>query len=1685
MTLRMRFGFGVLASVALSTAMLWPVVDARQQKPVLPTTSTAPPAGQTETRLADGRVLLLGGTGAEGAVGAALLVDPSSGTRTPLPVSMTAPRTGHTATLLPDGTVLIIGGRGRSGQMVQIAELFDPDTGQFLPMGVAGAVPRAGHTATVLTDGRVLVAGGATDGDQLLGQVEIWDVPHQEATTLPDSLHRTRTGQTATLMADGRVLVAGGVDADGQRIRSAEVIDATRQRTLEATPPADDQAPARIADSLPANGSTDVPVDIRIALRFSKPLRSETVNDRNVTLASPEGRVDATVIAAEGGRLLFVSPKAPLPPDTPHTLALVGASDVAGAIVTAGPLRFVTARESRTVPDVADAEGWTPDATREGGWRTNRPNSPWQAMPPLQAAAGVTAVAGQVLRLDGQPLPGVTLTLEGHMATSDRTGRFLVLTAGLGTGEHTLAIDGATANRGRRTYGFYEARITLKAGVTTALPFTIWSPVLDTAHTITIASPTTTETVVTTPTMPGLELHLPAGTVIRDEAGKIVRQLTMTPIPLDRPPFPLPPDATFTMDFTIQPGGAYVATPGPIKGAWLVYPNIAHSRVGKRVQFFNYDPDDKGWFVYGMGAVGETQVRPDVKTRFYSFTGASFNDGNTTPDKGPTPPPPPRGDPVDPSTGIFSMQKTDLYLPDVIPVAFTRHYNSMDPNQRPFGFGMTHAYAIFQHSEHQFDEADLILADGGKIHYVRVSADGLPWYSTVLECQAAPTEFYKSRITFDGNSWNLTRTDGMTYVFGHGASLQKIRDRYGNEVRLTWSSTNVFGAGTGNLLRITSPNGRWISLTYDTSNRITQAKDNIGRTVGYAYDANGNLSTVTDPENNVTTYKYDASHRLLTIKDGRGILYLTNQYDTSGRVFKQVLADPTAIYQFTYTTDGSGSITQTDVTDPMGHVERLGFNATHRIVSDTEAYGTSLARTTTTERQTGTDFVTATVDALSRRTAYTYDSAGHPLTITRLAGTPDAVTTTYTYEPQFGQLATMSDPSSHTWTMGYDALGQLTTITDPLTHVTTVTRNTAGQILTLTDPLQQTWQFGYTAGDLTSVTDPTSAVYRRILDGGGRLIAATDPLGHQTRFVSDKLNRITTVTDALGGQTTFGYDPNSNLVAQTDALTHSATYTFDADDRVTTRTDSLQKIANYQYNKNHTLTQTIDRKGQVTSYQFDSLERPVLMTYADSSTTQIAYDAGDRVTQIVDSVAGTITRGYDLLDRLTSETTPEGSVTYTYDVASRRATMSIGSQTAISYGYDDANRLTSITQGAAIVAFTYDNADRRSTLTFPNGIVATYGYDSANRLTSLTYTLNGNSIGGLTYAYDATGQRTSVGGSLARSGLPQAVTSAAYDAANRLITWGSTTLSYDVNGNLESDGSINYLWNARNQLTALSGAGNASFAYDGARRRRSKTISGTTTNFLYDGLNVVQELATNGTTIATLLTGAGLDETYTRADNGGTTALLVDALGSTLELADASGTLLTHQTFEPFGATSVSGAAATNPTQFTGRENDGTGLYFYRSRYYGALFGRFMSEDSLPGLLEQPLSQNLYIYGLDNPLAFIDPLGTEARCKPNCRRVFFDCLLNWAVPGWTNAMQAFADGGLEAATIAAYDAALNYAASRGLRYPWKSSVFRELVGVGPWLQGLKIYVVPVVFNLHVYKCLAEEYDSYKKGQCVP
>jgi RHS repeat-associated protein len=94
-----------------------------------------------------------------------------------------------------------------------------------------------------------------------------------------------------------------------------------------------------------------------------------------------------------------------------------------------------------------------------------------------------------------------------------------------------------------------------------------------------------------------------------------------------------------------------------------------------------------------------------------------------------------------------------------------------------------------------------------------------------------------------------------------------------------------------------------------------------------------------------------------------------------------------------------------------------------------------------------------------------------------------------------------------------------------------------------------------------------------------------------------------------------------------------------------------------------------------------------------------------------------------------------------------------------------------------------------------------------------------------------------------------------------------------------------------------------------------------------------------------------------------------------LGLTDSSGALPTQYTYEPFGNTTVSGSTNANPYQYTGRENDGTGLYYYRARYYHPQLQRFISEDPLRLGGGDP---NFYAYAGNDPFNQKDPFGLFA-----------------------------------------------------------------------------------------------------------
>lgn len=183
--------------------------------------------------LQDGRALATGG-GIEGSPGwsstaSVELFDPTKGVWAIGP-PMSVPRARHTATLLLRGDVLVAGGattfHGDLGSVTASAEIFSPRTNSWRA-AAAMSIPRYVHQAALLADGRVLVAGGwsaTSNADVSKASVQIYD-PVDNRWAAGGSLVTARAEFVMVPLLDGRLLAVAGVDRSYHLLDSAETYD--------------------------------------------------------------------------------------------------------------------------------------------------------------------------------------------------------------------------------------------------------------------------------------------------------------------------------------------------------------------------------------------------------------------------------------------------------------------------------------------------------------------------------------------------------------------------------------------------------------------------------------------------------------------------------------------------------------------------------------------------------------------------------------------------------------------------------------------------------------------------------------------------------------------------------------------------------------------------------------------------------------------------------------------------------------------------------------------------------------------------------------------------------------------------------------------------------------------------------------------------------------------------------------------------------------------------------------------------------------------------------------------------------------------------------------------------------------------------------------------------------------------
>jgi RHS repeat-associated protein len=226
-----------------------------------------------------------------------------------------------------------------------------------------------------------------------------------------------------------------------------------------------------------------------------------------------------------------------------------------------------------------------------------------------------------------------------------------------------------------------------------------------------------------------------------------------------------------------------------------------------------------------------------------------------------------------------------------------------------------------------------------------------------------------------------------------------------------------------------------------------------------------------------------------------------------------------------------------------------------------------------------------------------------------------------------------------------------------------------------------------------------------------------------------------------------------------------------------------------------------------------------------------------------------------------------------------------------------------------------------------------------------------------------------------------------YSPGGRLTEANGTRYVHDEDGRLvekvTADGKRwAYAWDLAGQLVEVTrpDGQRVSFAYDALGRRVRKTFAGKTTRFVWDGNDLVHELA-EGAEAVTWVFEPGTFAPLAKMEGGKRYGVVVDHLGTPKMMADEAGALAWKAQLDVYGVARNDVMVTACPWRWPGQyEDEETGLYYNRFRYYDPEGGRYLSQDPI-GLAG---GLSTYAYTSD-PLAISDPLGLSGCGRASTR----------------------------------------------------------------------------------------------------
>jgi RHS repeat-associated protein len=868
----------------------------------------------------------------------------------------------------------------------------------------------------------------------------------------------------------------------------------------------------------------------------------------------------------------------------------------------------------------------------------------------------------------------------------------------------------------------------------------------------------------------------------------------------------------------------------------------------------------------------------------------------------------------------------------------------------------------------------------------------------------------------DGTNASYATISATVYDdFGRAKS---VTDAAGNSTTTTYSDT---AQGINISETVTNALGHVTTTTYELTRHLPVAKtDANAKTTNLVYDALGRLTEAWLPNPSIPTdtpylrFSYSISDTAPVAvstetleEDGTysqsisifdGLLRKTQTQETGpdgGRLITDTIYDElgrTAETRDTYFASGAPSGTllivdsgETDLRtlteyDDLGRVTVVSTaDGSNTLWNTSTEYWAD--RTTVTAPEGGTATTTIT-DARDNTTEFRQYLDNTP--------TGDPQITRYTYTPA-GDLSTVVDFDSNTWTFEYDQRGRKIQSIDPDTGKTTYTYDPVGNLTSTTDARGQTISTVYdklnrvvsTWDGATSTTEGGVQLTRRVWDTGFK--------GYETGSISyeDEMTITRLVTTR-----TWDYQPIAQRLSLsgTGAGSLAGTYSFGT-----------------AYYRDGTV------KGRTWS------------AFGGLDAEQVVYDRDEfgRVTAVT-GADGVYANNvfYQPTGQLASAQYPTQAAilesTWVYGEANRlaqtwaRALDRSGTLSNTTYDYDDAGNLLAVIDNP-----TAENTDRQAEC---------YNYDGLRRLTAAwTSAASGTDATGAcagsadatgvagaapysqSYTFDDAGNRaTLVNHDTTGSGTDQTwrytygtETAHTLETVTESATGKTTSVSYDETGNttgvLSSTGfSQDIAWDAEGRIESIATSNAATGANTGAI---AGTVADGTVEFFYDadGERVLRDGAAEMTLYVedveiTLSKAAGtLASTRTVELPGGATRIEEAGGAAQVQLADEHGTgSLAFDTFsgdvtrryvDPYGrdiATTTT-AADGDPVWlgqngYVGGTIDPTGYTHINARDYNPATGRFLSADPVADW-KDPQQLNGFAYSNNNPVTFSDPTG--------------------------------------------------------------------------------------------------------------